>query len=201
MSGNTTHPRPGLAALDARALAALLDAWSRGEGTPDGEGDGFLCELGGLHAANAELWDLEDRVRRVDLPAEAVAAAKRAIDAANLRRNRRIEALDLRILDLLGEAGVEMRPDAPCHTESPGMILDRLSIFSLRIHAYREDVSVPMENGDAVASRERCKAAAAGREALVAAAEGFFRELSRGERRFHPARELKRYRPHPDGTT
>lgn len=87
------------------------------------------------HAFNYKLWHAEDRARREDMGFEFVYQAKREIDGCNQQRNNRMEAMDEWLYNTLKPA----LPDVcPVNSESPGMIIDRLSILSLK--AYHMDI-------------------------------------------------------------
>jgi hypothetical protein len=95
------------------------------------------------HSFNYQLWHAEDRARRDDMGFEFVYRAKRDIDIYNQQRNNRMEAMDEWLYQLLQPE----KPDfCPVHSESPGMIIDRLSILALKsyhmgLQAERTDVS------------------------------------------------------------
>lgn len=87
-----------------------------------------------LHASNFDLWHQEDAARRPGADDCEVGCRKRCIDQLNDRRNVAIEDIDVGLLPLRG------RHDGPVrlHTETPGRIIDRLSVLSLRMwHARR----------------------------------------------------------------
>jgi hypothetical protein len=75
-----------------------------------------------------DLWHEEDIARRDDLPAERIRMAKRTIDRINQRRNDFIELIDSELQDFLNPA----QSGCPQHSETPGMIIDRLSILALK---------------------------------------------------------------------
>lgn len=85
------------------------------------------------HRMNFDLWHAEDVARLDDLGPASVRDAKRTIDHCNQSRNDAIEQLDVWLLGQLPPA----RPEAPLHSETPGMIVDRLSIMALKIYHMR----------------------------------------------------------------
>ncbi len=91
-----------------------------------------------LHHANFELWHLEDRARDPAAPDAVIAQVKRAIDRTNQRRNDLVERIDTALLQQLAAAGLP-NAAAPLHSETPGLILDRLSILALKVFHTREE--------------------------------------------------------------
>lgn len=81
------------------------------------------------HAFNFQLWNAEDRARRDDMGSEFVYQAKREIDQCNQSRNNRMEAMDEWLFTRLKPENPGV---CPVNSESPGMIIDRLSILSLK---------------------------------------------------------------------
>lgn len=101
------------------------------------------------HAFNYQLWHAEDRARREDQGFEFVYLAKREIDRCNQLRNNRMEAMDEWLFNQLQPAAFNQ---CPVHSESPGMIIDRLSILSLKsyhmsLQTQREEVSEEHRRG------------------------------------------------------
>lgn len=95
------------------------------------------------HAFNYQLWHAEDKARRDDMGPEFVYKAKREIDGFNQQRNNRMEAVDEWFFTMLQPASPET---CPVHSETPGMIIDRLSILSLKsyhmaLQTTRQEVS------------------------------------------------------------
>ncbi len=91
----------------------------------------FLRLVEENHAFNYQLWHAEDRARRDDLGHERVYLAKREIDLCNQERNNRMEAMDEWLFKQLQPA---QHTQCPVHSETPGMMVDRLSIMSLKAY-------------------------------------------------------------------
>jgi hypothetical protein len=118
-----------------------LKLWSNSEVQYTQSGIYQLAEEN--HAFNYQLWRAEDRARRDDMGAEFVYKAKREIDGFNQQRNNRMEAMDEWFFHQLHPAAPHT---CPVHSETPGMIIDRLSILSLKsyhmaIQTIRQDVN------------------------------------------------------------
>jgi len=95
-----------------------------------GETD-FLRLVEENHAFNYQLWHAEDRARREDQGYEFVYRAKREIDHCNQQRNNRMESIDEWLF-------LQLQPPKPevcaVHSETPGMMIDRLSILALKAY-------------------------------------------------------------------
>jgi hypothetical protein len=82
-----------------------------------------------------------------------IASVKHRIDKLNQERNDLIEKLDDALLDMLHQRGVASLAEMPWNSETPGSIIDRLSILSLKVFHMREQT----ERRDAdMAHRDRC---------------------------------------------
>lgn len=95
------------------------------------------------HAENYQLWYQEDKARRNDMGFEYVYRAKRAIDGHNQKRNDMMEVMDT---ILFKHFDCDHESTLPMHSETPGMMIDRLSILALKLYhmqlqANREDAS------------------------------------------------------------
>jgi hypothetical protein len=99
---------------------------------------GIICQQ---HQFNYLLWHEEDIARSPDVPDARIAAVKRAIDRYNQQRNDWIETIDEHLVQLLAAEGVLPRVDARLNTETPGSAIDRLSIMSLRIYHFEEQLA------------------------------------------------------------
>jgi len=85
-----------------------------------------------LHLCNFRLWHAEDGVRRPDASAQFIAQSKWAIDRWNQQRHDQIEQLDTWLLTWLAAYQAAQAPHAELHSETPGNLLDRLSILTLK---------------------------------------------------------------------
>ena len=102
--------------------------------------EGFLALVCRQHEQNFRLWHEEDVARSPDVGDARVAEVKRAIDGYNQCRNDLIEQVDDEIIALLAESGSRSTADARQHTETPGSVIDRLSIMSLRMYHMQEQI-------------------------------------------------------------
>lgn len=137
--------------FDPAAITALQTAltaqWH--ESAPATGGEGFLRLVQDNHLRNFALWHEEDVARRDDLGCERVRQAKRAIDRHNQERNNFIEEMDRELVAVLqpAESGV------PRNSETPGMMIDRLSILALKEYHMREE---SLRAGAAEEHRAKC---------------------------------------------
>ena len=123
--------------LDASEIAAhqteLTARWHLTP--PTATGAGFIRLLEENHLRNFSLWHEEDVARRDDLGFEAVYRSKRAIDRFNQERNNFAEEMDKAIVATLSTA----ESGCPRTSETPGMMIDRLSILALKEFHMREE--------------------------------------------------------------
>lgn len=99
---------------------------------------GFLQLVCQQHTYNYQLWHEEDIARSPNVGDARIAAVKRAIDGYNQKRNDAIERLDAAILEMLAAEKIEPQGDARQNTETPGSVIDRLSILALRRYHMQE---------------------------------------------------------------
>jgi len=139
------------------------------------------------HQANFDLWHREDEARSPIASDHDIAETKHTIDRLNQLRNDLAEHIDLALLETL-----TLNPDAPLHSESPGLIVDRLSILALKIFHTREELhrSTP-EHRDR--NHRRLAVLNEQRDDLAACLDALWSEARAGRRRFKLYRQLKMY--------
>jgi len=143
-----------------------------------------------LHRANYDLWHEEDKARDPDATDADIASFKRAIDAMNQARNDLMESLDKLLLTAAGQ----QNEAAPLHSESPGLILDRLSILALKLyHTAEESRRTSASAAHRQRNLERLQLLEEQREELAACLNALWAEVLAGKRRFKLYRQLKMY--------
>jgi len=165
-----------------------LAGWARSTGVP--QPSALWQAIEDNHRCNCLLWDEEDLARRRDVPDAEIAGNKRAIDGYNQRRNDAIERIDEHLSDLFSNA----RKNSKLSSETPGAMMDRLSILSLKIHhmrlqTQRSDVaSAHVEN-----CRQKLNRLDDQRGDLAACLDRLFAECASGESYFKVYRQFKMY--------
>ena len=189
--------------LDVLQITRLHDEatnrWHQGGPSPDEarslaeqpQPNADLVELAvAQHRANYDLWHEEDLARAPDATDADLARIKRAIDVLNQRRNDLMEAMD----GLLLAAAGPQNPDASLHSESPGLILDRLSILALKLYHTAEEsrrANAPEEHRQR--NLERLHLLEEQRSDLAACLDTLWTQVLAGKRRFKLFRQLKMY--------
>jgi hypothetical protein len=173
------------------AVASVASVATPGDATP---GDASLADLvEAAHFANFTIWGLEDEARRRDVGDARIAAVKRAIDPWNQRRNDLTEAIDVALLAHFANVDAQ---SAELHSETAGMIIDRLSILALKIR------NMERVAGDAAAGndpaleaecRERASVLGRQRGELAGCLARLLEDFAAGRRRFKSYRQLKSY--------
>jgi hypothetical protein len=185
--------------LSADAIVELHDLLTRvwheepGQDLDRDAGSDWLSAVASHHRANFDLWHIEDEARAPGATEAELASVKRRIDETNQRRNDLAEELDRTLLGWLEVQGLP-NPEAALHSESPGLVIDRLSILALKIYHTREEA----ERGNAPAghaerNRERLAVLEEQRADLAGCLDALWRETLAGRRRFKLYRQLKMY--------
>ena len=188
--------------LRASEIVALHDAalvrWNAPEGVdptiaPSGGTPGPAELLSAAHFANLMIWRLEDEARRRDIGDARIAAIKRAIDPWNQRRNDLMEEIDAQILAGYANVGGQR---SELHSETAGMIIDRLSILALKIHNMDRVAADAAGEGDRGLDEE-CRARTLvlreQRKDLETCLARLLDDFAAGRRHFKVYRQMKSY--------
>lgn len=183
--------------LDAFAITAAQDLqtknWHLPEPPRTTPADPFAGLLSQLHRANFDLWHEEDRARDPNASSDQIAITKRAIDILNQRRNDVVEQLDRALLDALAPFSLPSA-DAALHSETPGLILDRLSILALKIFHTQEQIDrTDITEEHRSRNRARLSMLTEQRNDLAACLDALWSDVTGGRRRFKLYRQLKMY--------
>ena len=170
----------------------LTSAWHE---KPDNlePADPWLAAVARQHRANFNLWHIEDEARTPGATDTRLAQVKRRIDTTNQLRNDLAEDLDRFLLEWLEPQRLPAE-DAPLHSESPGLIIDRLSILALKIYHTREEACRPDASPEhCERNRARLAILEEQRSDLARCLDLLWRETLAGTRRFKLYRQLKMY--------
>jgi hypothetical protein len=191
---------PGICMLNADLITRIHDestlAWHIG-GDPPKQAEGAETESESLwaavslqHWANFELWHEEDKARDPAATNDQIAGVKHIIDRLNQRRNDLVETIDGM---LLAEVGAQ-NGRAPLNSESPGLIIDRLSILALKIyHTQEESRRATASETHRRNNSERLRLLEEQRRDLAACLDRLWAEVLAGDRRFKLYRQMKMY--------
>jgi len=169
----------------------LVESWHAGPDQPPREE--WLGRVASQHRANFDLWHIEDEARAPGATDAELAGVKRRVDSTNQRRNDLAEELDRSLLAWLAPRSLP-NPAAPLNSESPGLMIDRLSILALKIYHTRQEAErAGAPSGHAARNRERLAILEEQRADLAACLGALWREVIAGTRRFKLYRQLKMY--------
>lgn len=144
------------------------------------------------HLCNIGLWQEEDQARRTDVPAERVVASKRRIDRLNQERNDAAEAIDAALLKKL--AAYPSLPGARLHSETPGAMIDRLSILALKIFHMQAQLQRPEVDAVHLAHcSDKLHRLRVQRSELASCLHELLEQVRAGTACFHAYRQFKMY--------
>jgi len=152
--------------------------------------EGLMALVVAQHRANFDLWHEEDKARDPKASDAEIAAVKHAIDRLNQRRNDLVEEMDEKLLALAGD----QNPSAPLHSETPGMMIDRLSILALKIYHTHEEAQ--RETATEAHRRKNSSKLAVleeQRDDLAHCLDELWKEVIGRSRRFKLYRQMKMY--------
>jgi hypothetical protein len=152
--------------------------------------DEFLAIVLANHLANYDLWHREDEARDPDASDTVIALVKHSIDTLNQQRNDLIERMDRWLLDKAGTQNAQ----APLNSETPGAMIDRLSILSLKVYHTREEAlrkSATKEHR--TRNKDRLKLLLEQQSDLAGCLDALWAQVGAGERRFKLYRQMKMY--------
>ena len=153
-------------------------------------GVGFERLTSENHLRNFLLWHEEDIARRDDLGFERVYQAKRAIDRYNQQRNNFIEEMDQALVATMKP----LEDGCPKNSETPGMIIDRLSILALKEYHMREEAERPdADNAHRAACAAKLERIVRQRADLTRGLAELIREVAAGTRSFAVYYQFKMY--------
>lgn len=143
------------------------------------------------HRFNSMLWDEEDLARRRDVAASEIALNKHHIDTYNQQRNDAVERIDDLILQALVS---KLNSEAPLHSETAGMMMDRLSILALKIKAmYDQTIRTDVEPTHLVLCDEKLARLNAQRSDLAHCLDRLLNDYAAGRARYKIYRQFKMY--------
>jgi hypothetical protein len=178
--------------MDAAHIVRLQEeatlAWHEPMEMPAAESelDALVVEQ---HRANCDLWHEEDQARDLEATPEKIVGNKRAIDRLNQQRNDLMERID----GMLMAAAGEQRAEAPLHSETPGMMIDRLSILELKRFHTEEEIARAADEEHVQRNQRRLSVLNEQRDDLRDALDALWAEVMSGKRRFKLYRQMKMY--------
>ena len=159
--------------------------------TDEGASVRALVEAG--HFANFTIWGLEDEARRRDVGDARIAAVKRAIDPWNQRRNDLMERIDAAVLACFVNVDLAR---SELHSDTAGMMIDRLSILALKIRNMDRIAREASAQGDGALvgeCSERAGVLRAQRDDLAGCLTRLLEDFAAGRRHFRSYFQMKAY--------
>jgi len=142
---------------------------------------------------NYLLWHEEDKARRTDVDDGVIASVKRKIDVLNQQRNDLIERLDEQIASWLESRTISEQSE-DFNSETPGSIVDRISILTLKIYHMNEDtIRTDITPEHRERSRQRLATLRAQRSDLFVALERLLGDYLAGRKKMKIYRQFKMY--------
>jgi len=143
---------------------------------------------------NYELWHQEDMARDPNASDSDIARVKRNIDKLNQKRNDMIEQVDEIISVLLSDKNIQLSNSATMNSETPGSIIDRLSINMLKIYHMKEQTERKDASQEHIEKcRSKLKILQMQKDDLSRCLNELMEDLIKGNKFFKVYRQMKMY--------
>jgi len=173
--------------LEARQLCDFHDGLKKDQASSD-----LWRAIEDNHRCNGLLWGEEDLARRRHAPDADIAGNKRAIDRYNQQRNDAIERIDEELFKFFFERNFPEK--ARQNSETPGAMIDRLSILSLKIHHMRlQTLRTDVDRAHVEECTGKLNRLNEQRTDLAGCLDRLLEECARGVSRFKIYRQFKMY--------
>ena len=143
---------------------------------------------------NTYQWHEEDKARDTAATDKIIADIKRIIDKSNQRRVDEIERFDQTFEALLASKKIRQNPKAPLNSETPGSLVDRLSILGLKLfHMKEQSARKDITKEQKAKFAGKVETLKRQRKDLGACLDALLREVRQGKRRFTTYFQFKMY--------
>jgi hypothetical protein len=122
------------------AKEELIHSWQDAVALLPAASEGIMKLIHENQLINCYQWHEEDKSRIPNAPDSLAAQVKRSIDASNQRRTDKIEEIDSCLINWLNDGHGQPDENIPLNSETPGNIIDRLSILLLKIYHMQQEV-------------------------------------------------------------
>jgi hypothetical protein len=178
------------AALITRMHDDATARWHTDEPDPTSTDSTLLQFAIAQHHANFDLWHQEDEARNPKSTPIIITEVKHAIDRLNQRRNDLVEKMDELLLSTAGP----QNESAPLHSETPSLIIDRLSILALKLfHTAEESHRESATEQHRLRNMARLHVIKQQRTDLALCLDELWADVLAGRRRFKLYRQMKMY--------
>ncbi|MFN3783454.1 MAG: DUF4254 domain-containing protein [Spirosomataceae bacterium] len=141
-------------------------------------------------------WDLEDKIRVPELPAQEFIYIKRKIDTLNQERTDTVEEIDVHFLTQF--SSVVRQPKATFNSETPAWLLDRMSILQLKIYHFNRLIAAPKETTSLDVLQAKLAVLLEQEKDLAASYDEFMNDLQQGKKYMKLYKQMKMYNDFSD---